>query len=182
MLFLKCTNAVQRHLRLKKDNLADATPNDAILGNWYINRFPLERRYAFIFMSDATLLSFILFQGKRPVTSETIPQMFMGGLQQLLEMRGFDKPTIDLIMKPYEVGLYAKTDNQSDLGSLTDLVKCYQYSIENEGGLSRCDLTSIIMDTNAMPQRKLKWGTSWETTNHRIALVTSAPRPGENQH
>jgi uncharacterized protein DUF6933 len=180
MLYLKCTNAVQRHVGLKKENLADAVSTDSILGNWYVNRFPLEERHALVFMSEATLLSFILFEGKRPVTVETIPDMFMAGLQQLLEMRGIGAQAINLIMKPYETGLYAKTDNRSDLGSLNDLVKGYQARIEYEGGLSRCDLTRIIMGTNEMPQRKLNWSTSWEVTKQRIALATTASPPGRH--
>lgn len=176
MLFLKCTNAVQRLIGLKKENLAEATPNNSVLGNWYVNRFPLGGRNAFIYMSDATLLSFILFEGQRQATVESLPNMFMGGLQQLLEMRGFDTPTIDRIMKPYDQGRYAKTDDRSDLGSLNDLVKNYQYQIEYEGGLSRCDLTNIIMNTNEMPQRKLDWSTSWDATNQHLARAASVSR------
>lgn len=42
------------------------------MGNWYVNRFNLGRRKAFIFMGETTLLSFILFQGKKPVNIESL--------------------------------------------------------------------------------------------------------------
>ena len=83
MLYLKCTQEVQKVVGLRKENLAMAEPSDAPLGNWYVNRFNLGRRKAYIFMSETTLLSFILFQGKRPVTTESLPSMLLAGLQQV---------------------------------------------------------------------------------------------------
>ena len=64
MIYLKCTGDVQKAIGLRKENLADALPSEAPLGNWYVHRFDLTRGQAYIFMSEATLLSFILFQGK----------------------------------------------------------------------------------------------------------------------
>jgi len=171
MLYLKCTGAVQKVLGLSKNLFFDAIPCTASLGNWYIHRFDIGRRRAYIFMSEATLLSFILFQGKKPVTAESLPNMMLAGLQQLLQMRGISEDAIDRALAPYHEGRFAKTDNRSDLGSLNDLVQRYQWIIEDGGGLDRCDLTQIIMGTNAMPQRRLGWCTSWEITESKIQLL-----------
>ena len=122
-------------------------------------------------MSEATLLSFILFQGKKPVTVETLPNMLLAGLEQLLQMRGISKDSIERALAPYHEGLLSKTDSRSDLGSLNDLVQRYQWLIEREGGLDRCNLTDIIMGTNAMPQRRLGWCTSWEITESKVQLL-----------
>ena len=170
MLYLKCTGAVQKILGLPKTLLTDAIPSTAPLGNWYVHCFGIGRRKAYIFMSDATLLSFILFQGKKPVTVETLPNMMLAGLEQLLQMRGISQDAIERAMVPYHEGLFAKTDSRSDLGSLNDLVQRYQWVIEREGGLDGCDLTDIIMGTNAMPQRRLGWCTSWEVTQSKLQL------------
>jgi len=115
MLYLKCTNEVQKTIGLKKANLAAASSSEAALGNWYINRFVIGRTNIFIFMSDVTLLSFILFQGKKPVTAERLPNMMLGGLDQLLKMRSFSDLSIHKALEPYTVGLFAKTDSRSDL-------------------------------------------------------------------
>ncbi len=168
MLYLKCTNEVQKTIGLKKANLAAASFSDAALGNWYVNRFKIGRKNVFIFMSDATLLSFILLQGKKPVTVTSLPLFLLGGLQQLLEMRSFSDLSISKVLQPYSVGLFAKTDSRSDLGSLNDLVNCYDHMIEFEGGLDHCNLTGIIMKVTDMPQRKLKWSTSWDVTTQRL--------------
>ena len=60
MLYLKCTGIVQKDLGLPKTLLAEPVPTSAPLGNWYVNRFDLGRRKAYVFMSETTLLSFIL--------------------------------------------------------------------------------------------------------------------------
>jgi len=168
MLYLKCTQEVQKALGLRKDNVALPQPTDAPLGNWYVNRFDLGRRKAYIFMSDTTLLSFILFQGRKPVTLETLPNMFLAGLEQLLQMRGLPQPAIDRALNHYDVGLYAKTDSRADLGSMNDLVNQYQVRVEVDGGLANCDLTGIIMQTNETPQRRLGWQLSWDVVQSRL--------------
>ena len=139
MLYLKCTGIVQKALGLPKTLLADAEPTSAPLGNWYVNRFDVGRRKAHVFMSETTLLSFILLQGKTPVTPE---------------------------------GVFAKTDSRPDLGSLNDLAQRYQWMIECDGGLDRCDLTRIIMGTNNMPQRRLGWCSSWDMTQSKLQLLS----------
>jgi hypothetical protein len=171
MLYLKCTQEVQKVVGLRKGNLASPEPSDTPLGNWYVNRFNLGRCKAYIFMSETTLLSFILFQGKKPVTIDSLPNMFLAGLEQLLQMKGLPTSAIETAFKHYDAGLYANTDSGSDLGSLNDLVNHYQWRVEAGGGLSQCDLTSIIMSVNGMPQRRIGWQTSWDAVQSKLSLL-----------
>ena len=172
MLYLKCTGIVQKALGLPKTVLVDAIPSSAPLGNWYVNRFDIGRRKAYVFMSETTLLSFILFQCKKPVTAETLPTMMLGGLAQLLQMRGMGEEAIERAMLPYHDGVFAKTDSRPDLGSLNDLVQRYQSLVEYEGGLDLCDLTGIIMGINNTPQRRLAWCSSWDMTQSKLLLLS----------
>jgi len=171
MMYLKCTAEVHKAVGLRKENLADAGVTDAPLGNWYVNRFDADRRRVYIFMSESTLLSFILLQGKKPITVESLSNMMLAGLQQLLEMRGLPSAAIDKAFAHYESGVYAKTDSRSSLGSLNDLVHCYRHMIEYQGGLASCDLTDIIMNINDMPQRKLEWSNSWDVTEAKLTVL-----------
>ena len=171
MLYLKCTQEVQKIVGLRHENLAVPELSDAPLGTWYINRFSLGRRKAFIFMSETTLLSFILFQGKKVITTEYLPNMFLAGLEQLLQMKGLPQSAIDKAFEHYNTGLFSKTDSRSSLGSLNDLVNHYQLRVEYEGGLSQCDLTSIIMSVNEMPQRRIGWQTSWDVVQRKLCLL-----------
>lgn len=170
MLFLKCTATVQKIVGLRKENLADAVETDAPLGNWYVNQFKADRKQIFVFMSESTLLSFILYKGKKAVTVESLPNMLLAGLQQFLEMRGLPSATIEKALLHYESGAYAKTDNRSSLGTLNDLIHIYRHLIESSGGLASCDLTAIIMKINEIPQRKLEWSNSWAVTQAKLEL------------
>ena len=171
MLYLKCTQEVQKIADLRNENLALPQPSNAPLGNWYINRFNLGRRKAFIFMSETTLLSFILFQGKKAITIEHLANIFLAGLEQLLQMKGLPQSAIDKAFEHYNTGLFSKTDSRSSLGSLNDLVIHYQLRVEHAGGLAQCDLTSIIMNINDMPQRRIGWQTSWDAVQSKLCLL-----------
>ena len=170
MHYLKCTANVQKALDLPKKLLLDATPTLAPLGNWYVNRCDIGKRMVHVFMSDTTLLSFLLLQGQKPVTVKTLPVMFVGGLAQLLQMRGFGEGVVAWTMAHYHQGQFAKTDSRADLGSLNDLVHRYQWVVEQHGGLAHCDLTRIIMGTNDTPQRRLGWCTSWEAVEAKLPV------------
>jgi hypothetical protein len=121
-------------------------------------------------MSESTLLSFILFQGKNPVTVKTLPNMMLAGLQQLLQMKGLSSEAINRALVHYESGIYAKTDCRSALGSLNDLLEIYRHLIDCQGGLASYDLTGIIMSINDMPQRKLEGCNSWDVTQAKLTV------------
>jgi hypothetical protein len=168
MLYLKCTAEVLKRLKLKRDTVDLAPPSDAVLGHWYVNLFPLGRKSALICMNEDTLLSFILFEGQRKLDAVALPDMFSAGLSQLLQMGGYDAPNIARVLAPYTTVLCAKTDSRSAVGSMNDLVALYRHHIELGGGLSRCNLSGIIMDLNDMPQRPVGWSTSWKAARQRI--------------
>ena len=93
MLYLKCTADVQKTIGLHKSQLSPIESSEAPLGHWMVNRFMVERRKAYVFMSESTLLSFILLSGKVPMTPQRLPGMLIGGLVQLLQLRGLPTPS-----------------------------------------------------------------------------------------
>lgn len=172
MLYLKCTTEVQKAMGLRKADLADATVSTSMLGHWYVHRFTVGRTRCFLFMSEVTLLSFVLYQSRKPVNAQTLPQMFLTGLVQLLDFMEVDADTIARVLLEYSEGRFSKTDCRKTLGSMNDLVHCYCAMIESQGGLAASDLTGTIMKINDMPQRTLHWSTSGELTQN---LLTAAP-------
>lgn len=172
MLFLKCTTDVQKHIGLPKSQLFAAGPADALLGHWMVNRFPIERRQAFIFMSESTLLSFILLKGKIAMTPQRLPEMLLGGLEQLLTMKGFAVADIERALEHYLVVGYAKNDNRSAMGCMKELVWNYQVLIDYHGGLAHCDLSQIILKVNDTPQRTLGWASSWDVVQSKLGRLS----------
>ncbi|HEX5737141.1 MAG TPA: hypothetical protein VFY22_01415 [Hydrogenophaga sp.] len=61
MLHLKCTGKAQKAIGLCKTDLVEAQAVSAPLGNWYVHRFLMGRTRFFLFMSEANLLSFVLY-------------------------------------------------------------------------------------------------------------------------
>lgn len=154
--------AVQKVVGLRKGDLTEAEASTTPLGHWYVHRFPIGQTQFFLFMNEASLLSFVLYQGKKPVTPKTLPIMFLMGLHQLLTMKGYQASVIDQVVTGYRDGLFSKTDSRKALGCMNDLVNLYTAMVEAAGGIHECDLTGIIMRLNEMPQRTLDWGTSWD--------------------
>ncbi|MFH1707137.1 MAG: hypothetical protein ABIF71_04380 [Planctomycetota bacterium] len=162
MLYLKCTKAVQAQLGLRKDDFGPPGLTDTELGNWYINLFDLENRKTFIFMSERTLLSFVLLEGKK-FDREKVARGFLGGLHQLLGIEGLEPETIERVVGQYAKGAFAATDSPSLVGHMNNMVEKYRCFVASEGGLMRSDIGAIIQRINRMPQRKLGWRTAIET-------------------
>ena len=180
MLYLKCTAEVQKAIGLGKGSLTEASPTSAPLGHWYVHRFSVGRTRFFLFMSEVLLLSFVLDKGRKPVNAETLPALFLAGLSQLLDMKGISAATIERTLAPYLSGRFSKTDSRKTLGCMNALVFLYSTMVAGEGGLASCDLSSIILKMNEVPQRTIGWKTSWEVTKSLIAEQlnqTPAPPP-----
>ena len=167
MLYLKCTADIQKLVGLRQENLSMAADDGALLGNWYVHRFPISRRKALVFMSETTFLSFILLQGKKAVTLDTLPNMLLAGLEQLLVMRGIPQEAVDRAFLHYQEGRFSKTDSRSALGTLNDIVFRYQWMIDHAGGLDACDLTDIIMRINETPHLRLGCD-SWDAVQTKL--------------
>lgn len=175
MLYLKCTAQVQKAIGLDKEALAEAQPSSAPLGHWYVHRFAVGGTRFFLFMSEVSLLSFVLHKGRKPVTTQTLPVLFLAGLRQLLDMKGTNASTVERTVAPYLSGRFAKTDSRKTLGCMNDLVFHYTAMVAEEGGLASCDLSDIIFRVNEMPQRTLGWATSWDATLSLIEGPQNVP-------
>lgn len=172
MLYLKCTADVQKDIGLHKNQLAPLEVSDAPLGHWMVNRFGVGSRQAYIFMSESTLLSFILLRGKIPMTPQRLPEMLVGGLVQLLQMRGLPGDAISRAIDPYIECRYAKNDNRTAMGCMNEIVWRYQSMIDYMGGLAHCDLTEIIFKMNRTPQRTIGWAYSWDVAESKLRTLS----------
>jgi len=173
MMILKCTDKVRKALRLSDQNLAHSTTANTSPNNWIVHRFAVGRSQFFLFMNEMTLLSFVLYKGKVPITAETMPAMLMGGVSQLLTMKGVNQADIARLLDQFNIGLYAKTDSRRVLGYMNEIIHTYRHFIESEGGLSSCNLTGIIMRINDLRQNMLDWRSPWQAT---VAILATMER------
>jgi len=168
MLQLHCTQKVREQFGIRADRLAESKTSNAALGNWYVNLLTIDRRKTLIFMSERTLLSFLLF-GVKKRSGVVLAELFVNGLVQLLELEDFTDPAIHRAIGAGGQLQYSKAGNRKALGNLNDLQQLYTLAILEEGGFSHCNLLEIIRRMNRMPQRNIGWAYSIELTRDAIA-------------
>ena len=159
MLQLRCTAKARKLAKIKDKDLVDPFPDNTVLGGWYLNVFQLGRRKAFIFMSERTLLSFIIF-GVRSDNLKNFTNSFQVGVIQVMEMIGANPDQIKRVLTEYDSYCYTKTISKSVIGNMNDLVDLYQHFVWHEGGLEHCDIGEIIYRINRTPQRNIDWNYS----------------------
>lgn len=173
-LVFKCTTVVQKALKLNADNLTVAGEDThTIFGNWVVNQFKIGRSTAYIFMSEKSLLSFILLKGRNTLTATKLPELFLMGLDQLLTIGGYQPKDIEFLLSQYQSVGFSKTDSRPVIGNMNDLVHLYQYMVEYEGGLSQCNLSDIMIKINKTPQRNIGWLSSWKFVDQQLQLLAT---------
>ena len=172
VLFLNCTNKVIKRCGLEKKHLAKGEASSAKLGNWYVTIFEADGINIFLYMSEKTFLSFVMFEGQK-ITPQKLSTAFLGGLQQLLKMLGYKLPEIAKVESEYAQGLFCGVDNLSMAGVLTNMAQEYRWHIEDNGGLSYCDLGAIIEHVNSMPRKKLGFRSATELTKEVIETIAT---------
>tara|TARA_R110002073_G_scaffold34695_2_gene102480 strand:- start:155 stop:685 length:531 start_codon:yes stop_codon:yes gene_type:complete len=163
VLTLKCTKKAQDFIGLDKNDL-DATEKEmdqSVMGGWYVNVFLVDRRKCLIFMNERSLVSFIIFGARKDNSKkDSIPELFLRGIVQLLVLEDFPPAHINRLVEDCVDYRFAKTDSRKVLGNLNDLVATYEHMIWYEGGLKHCNLDEILYRVNRTPQRNLNWGYS----------------------
>jgi len=123
--------------------------------------FPLDGRKAALFMSERTLLSFVILEG-RIFDAAAIGQAFWAGLAQTLSMEGYKKRDIDEIVDSYSELVLAKTKNASQTAQINSIARDYKLLVRRRGGLKRYDIGSAIANVNGRPRRAVGWATPEE--------------------
>ena len=167
MAVLHCSNTLLAQLdALHEPEAIPATPPGR-LGDWCATVFALDDRRAALFMSQRTLLSFIILEGKR-FDGEAIALIFWGGLAQVLEMEGYEKRDADEVVESYAEFVLAKTASASRTSQMNSLIRDYRDLVMGFGGLKRCDVGVVIHEMNDRPRKALNWATPQEMTDELL--------------
>ena len=161
MVQLRCTKKVRDSLGIKDSELLKCEETNAILGNWYVNIFTINRRKAWLFMNEKTLFSFVII-GVKKSNSKDMPFHLKRGLAHILTIEKFNENQINRVLVDFEDIEITKTNNRNVIGNMIDLKKMYEYLIYYEGGLNSCNLTNIILEMNRTPQSNLQGNFSIE--------------------
>ena len=93
--------------------------------------------------------------GEKKAKAKEALESFPIGLAQLLTFEEIDSGAIEFLIQDSSKIEITATNSRKLLGNMNYLIYLYQSLITAEGGLSNCDMTSIIMNINRTPQRVL---------------------------
>lgn len=124
-----------------------------------------------LFMSQRTLMSFIVLEGRR-FDAYAIARIFSAGLAQVFAMHGCKTRDTDRIVDSYSELVLTKTANASITAQMNNLVRDYRHLVQRAGGLEYCDVGTLIRKLNQRPRKGLNWATPEEIT--REILFASA--------
>ena len=156
MAYLVCTRAVLSRARIDHAHLPAVAATNAVLGNWYVTIGEIDRRNALVFMSESTLLSFLMFEETR-IDPAKLTTVFVRGLDQLLVLLELPRSLREQSERHYSAGRFARASDLSILGLVNSMMLDYRFNIEEEGGFSGCSVSDIICGLNFKPQKRLNF-------------------------
>ena len=174
MIHLQCTHAVLKYFGMVPRDTAHAENTGALLGNWSATNFLVDRRRVFLFMSDKTLLSFVLTEGEKKFDLARLQPLLENGLAQLLTFMKVPPQSVEAAVADLDVISLTKTKDRALVGNLNALANDYSQHIWQQGGLRSCNLTAIILGVNDGPQRRLGWSSAARITHELLAAERSA--------
>ena len=161
MAILECSTALLRQIDALHEPDVQPTTPPGRLGDWCATIFSLEDRRAALFMSQRTLLSFIILEGRR-FDAEAIAVVFRVGMRQVLELEGCKKGLAEEVASSYTDMVFDKTVDASRRSQMGNLVRDYRDLVMHWGGLKHCDVGEVIHGLNQRPRKSLDWATPHE--------------------
>lgn len=146
MVHLRATRRVLRYLGPASANQSQP---DSALGDWFVNRFVLDRQPLLILVSSASLLP--IFEPARQV--RTLPDRLPSIIRRRLTELSVDAALIaDEIAAMGNVTV-APTNDRSVLGTVNEFVFSSRHYAPPEGGWDRRALTALEQWLERMPCR-----------------------------
>jgi hypothetical protein len=167
VLYLQATKSAREELGIGRVALAVAGQTEAKLGNWLVNVVPMAGRYAFLFMSGRSLLSFPIFIGQKQAAPDDMPSFLEHGVGQLLPSLGVARPRIAAVMSELEEVALCKASNKSELGVHAAIAADYLQLADRAG--KKLDLDALIHEVNSRPRSPLGWRSASEVTQEVLA-------------
>lgn len=150
MLILRCTAKLRKEMGLNETGLYDGENPESPLDIWFANLLRISRRKCVLFTHAESLFSFLTFNASK-ARLKNLDSVFREGLNEAMNLEGFDPNVISQLMGDYEDARCARTDSRKVLGSMNDLASLYKYHIMNAGGAEYIDLPAMIIKLNRVP-------------------------------
>jgi hypothetical protein len=132
--FLRATQKVLRRLPLS--TAAPSAATDTALGDWYVNRFVVDRKPLLLLLSSRSLLTILLPARELRTLPARLPALVSARLRRL----GIDRSIVDAEERAMTSVTIAGTTDRAVLGYLVDFAKMVPYHLE----AGRWDETTLV--------------------------------------
>jgi hypothetical protein len=147
MAILKCTKKCLSELKVSPESFPGLSGS---ISGWHVNLIRIDRRKCLLFTHDLTLYS-IFLPGLTKPDFQRIGDIFGQSLFKNLIREGLPQAHIELFLEDIREIRFAKTDNRSVLGSMTDLTFQIKFIVSDSGGLANTDIVKLNHDLNRIP-------------------------------
>ena len=118
-------------------------------------------------MSEPTLFSFLLV-GARKDNSTNLPDLFIRGVTQILEVESLTEVQIASALGNDGVLTLSKAVNRTSITYMNHLTAVYKQKVNSGDDERYHDEWDLITSTNRMPQRTLGWKTPIELVRELV--------------
>jgi hypothetical protein len=167
VLYFQATKKTRDELGVGRLAFAGSGSTESRLGNWLVNVVPMGGRYAFLFASTRSLLSFPMFVGQRQPEPADMPTFLAHGVGLLLPSLGIPKHRVAALLSEFDEVALCKATSKSELGVHAAIAADYFHLMERAG--RRADIGAVIKEVNSMPRAPLGWRTAFEVTQELLA-------------
>jgi hypothetical protein len=123
MVVLRATRKLRTSLPLSP---GPVVPSDTALGDWYVNRFVVDRRPLLILLSSRSLLAVLMPARDVRTLPTRLPQVVAARLQRL----GVAAPLIRAEVAAMNAVTIATTEDRSVMGTMVDFAKTIPFHLD----------------------------------------------------
>ncbi len=164
MLYLQTTQKARDELGIGRQRLDTAGETASPLGNWMLNVVPVGGRWALLFMSTRSFLSFPMMLGQHQPTLQDIPSFMTHGLSLLMREIRASNDHRDRLLQSFDEIFVCKARDRSLLAVHSAIAADYFHRIDRMGGMDRANMDEVISHVNSTPRALLGYKTSFEAS------------------
>ena len=168
MLYLQATKKARDALGIGREVLDVPGQAKSLLGHWVVNVVPIGDRYALLFMSCRSLLSFPIFIGQWQPGLQDIPSLLSHGITLLTQAMRMPASQASRLLGDLDEIAICKALDKSLLGVFSAVAADYFHLVDHSGGLANSNLDAVVANVNSRPRATLGWKDSFEVSRELL--------------
>ncbi|MBN2526415.1 MAG: hypothetical protein JXR76_08475 [Deltaproteobacteria bacterium] len=155
MLQFRLTQKVRQLFAFTDEMLSEPVAGDAFLGNWYADIIRIEQWDALLFMSEKTLLSFVLLD-VRADHADKMANGFVNGLEHMLQEEKFAERSIRRIFEGVDVMEITAVTDEGIASRMQRTGQQYGALAAQAATLSNWDILDVMKEVNRTANEMLE--------------------------